>query len=398
MRLVQIERGSPRGERLTTCAVSVVFPCLNEAESVGACVAEAKRRLFEAGLDGEVVVCDNGSTDGSEVIAAVAGALVVRETQRGYGAAIAGGLRVARGDYLVVLDADGSYDLGQIGEMFARLRAGADLVMGDRFRGRIAPGAMPWLHRFVGSPLLSGMLNLFFGTRVGDVHCGLRAFTRDAYERMGLRTTGMEFASEMVARAARIGLRIEAVPVDYHPRAGASKLRRYHDGWRHLRFLLMYSPTWLFLLPSLLMVLVGLGLLAALAIAPFQFAGRQWDMHLSAAASLMTLLGTQLAWLGVSARTVAVRQGFDPDDPVVLAFYRRFTLEIGLGVAAFVLFAGLGLATAVVGYWIGRGFPPLDMIRPLLLAVTLIVVGVQSAFNAFFLSLLGIETQAARAS
>jgi glycosyltransferase involved in cell wall biosynthesis len=375
------------------CDVSIVFPCLNEVQSVASCVLDARQRVADAGLDGEVIVSDNGSSDGSPLAAQGAGAVVVAEAQRGYGAAVAGGVAVARGRSIVMLDADGSYDLRAVGEMIARLEAGADLVMGNRFRGAIGRGAMPWAHRYIGSPVLSALLNLFFGTRVGDVHCGLRAFSRDAYDRMDLRTTGMEFASEMVARAGRLGLRVEEVPVDYHPRTGESKLRRYHDGWRHLRFLLMYSPTWLFLLPSAAMIVLGLGLLIALAISPIHFLGRNWDMHVSALASLLTLVGTQLGWLGISARTVAVRGGFDPDDPVVARFYRTFSLEAGLVVACAIVVSGLVLAGSIVASWVISGFPALDMIRPLILAVTLILVGVQSAFNAFFLSLLAIETR-----
>ena len=253
---------------------------------------------------------------------------------------------------------------------------------------------MPWAHRYIGSPLLSGLLNLFFGTTVGDVHCGMRAFTRDAYHRLALKTTGMEFASEMVARAARIGLNIAEVPVDYHPRAGHSKLRPYRDGWRHVRFLLMYSPTWLYMVPSLFMVLIGFGLLVALAIAPINFLGRMWDMHLAAIASMLCVLATQAAWLGISARTVAVIHGFDPEDRFITGFYERFTLERGLALAMLFVVFGLVIGGWVVLSWAAQGLPQLDQIRPLLLAVTLIIVGVQSSFNAFFLSLLSIETRA----
>lgn len=377
-----------------SCEVSIVFPCLNEAAAVGDCVQDARAHLFETGITGEIIVCDNGSKDGSDLVAARAGARVVHEPGRGYGSALRTGIRAAEGEYIVMLDADGSYDLDAIGSMVAALRSGADLVMGNRFRGRLAPGAMPWLHRYLGSPLLSGLLNLFFGTSVGDVHCGMRAFTRDAYHRLALKTTGMEFASEMVARAARIKLDIAEVPVDYHPRSGESKLRRYRDGWRHLRFLIMYSPTWLYMIPSLVMFAVGIVLLAALAISPLQFLGRVWDMHLAAIASMLCVLGTQAAWLGISARTVAVIHGFDPEDRFITGFYQRFTLERGLALAVAFLVAGLAVGGYVVLKWAADGFPQLDQIRPLLLAVTLVIVGVQSSFNAFFLSLLGVETRA----
>lgn len=376
------------------CEVSIVFPCLNEASSVADCVHNSTEQLEGAGIYGEVIVCDNGSEDGSGLEAARAGARVVRESTRGYGSALRTGIRAARGEYIVMLDADGSYDLGAIAPMVAALRAGADLVMGNRFRGRLAPGSMPWLHQHVGSPLLSWLLNLFFGTSVGDVHCGMRAFTRDAYHRMALKTTGMEFASEMVARAARIKLHVAEVPVDYHPRAGESKLRRYRDGWRHLRFLLMYSPTWLYMFPSILLFVLGFSMLVALAFSPLNFLGRQWDMHLAAVASMLCVLGAQAAWLGISARTVAVIHGFDPEDRFITAFYKRFTLERGLVLALAFLVGGAIVAGWVIWRWASDGFPQLDEIRPLLLGVTLVIVGVQSTFNAFFLSLLGVESRA----
>jgi glycosyltransferase involved in cell wall biosynthesis len=377
-----------------TCEVSIVFPCLNEAQGVADCVREARRHLEAAGIQGEVVVCDNGSTDDSELRASQAGARIVHEERRGYGSALRTGIRAAQGEYILMLDADGSYDLHAIPRMIAALRGGADLVMGNRFRGTMAPGAMPWTHRHIGSPILSGLLNLFFGTSVGDVHCGMRAFTRDAYHRLALKTTGMEFASEMVARGARIGLKIAEVPVDYHPRAGASKLRRYRDGWRHLRFLLMYSPTWLYMIPSVALVLVGLALLGALAISPISFMGRLWDMHVAAIAAMLCVLGTQAAWLGISARTVAVIHGFDPEDKFISDFYKWFSLERGLAFAMLFLLGGVVIGGWVVWRWAAGGFHELDQIRPLLLGVTLVIVGVQSSFNAFFLSLLSVETRA----
>ncbi len=377
-----------------TCEVSIVFPCLNEASGVGDCVQDALAHLDITRISGEVIVCDNGSSDGSEVAAARAGARVVHESSRGYGSALRTGIAAASGEYIVMLDVDGSYDLGAIGAMIAALRSGADLVMGNRFQGRLAPGAMPWAHQYVGSPLLSGLLNLFFGTSVGDVHCGMRAFTRDAYHRLALKTTGMEFASEMVARAARIKLNIAEVPVNYHPRAGASKLRRYRDGWRHVRFLLMYSPMWLYMIPSVLLFGIGFTLLVALAFSPLNFLGRQWDMHLAAISSMLCVLGAQAAWLGISARTVAVIHGFDPEDRFISGFYGRFTLERGLALALAFLLGGVALSSWVVWKWATHGFPQLDEIRPLLLGITLVIVGVQSTFNAFFLSLLGVETRA----
>jgi glycosyltransferase involved in cell wall biosynthesis len=379
-----------------TCQVSIVFPCLNEESSVGECIRAAFHHLDEARLVGEVIVCDNGSRDRSSAIATEAGARVVHQAYPGYGAALAAGIDAARGQYIVMADADGSYDLHVIGEMIDLLESGAELVVGNRFRGQISAGSMPWLHRHVGNPVLSFLLNIFFGTRVGDAHCGLRAFTRDAYARMDLRTTGMEFASEMIVRGARAGLHIAELPVDYHPRVGQSKLRRYRDGWRHLRFLLMYSPTWLFLVPSAVIGMVGLLVLISLAFTRVELLGRYWDMHLSAVASLCTVLAVQVAWLGLSARTVAVLQGLIAEDAFITRFYQRFTLEMGLVGAGGLLLVGLAIMLGVVWQWASQGFPELDAIRVLLLGTTLVIVGVQSAFNAFFLSLLSNGARATR--
>ncbi|MBI2756938.1 MAG: glycosyltransferase family 2 protein [Chloroflexi bacterium] len=380
--------------REAACDVSVVLPCLDEAAAVGTCVRDALAHLEPLDLDVEVVVCDNGSRDSSPDMAEAAGARVVHEPRRGYGSALASGIGAARGRYIVMADADGSYDLSTVSLMLGQLDAGADLVMGNRRRGSIARGAMPWLHRYVGSPLTSLMLRLFFGRNIGDPHCGLRAFTRDAYRRLALQTTGMEFASEMLARAARLNMTIAEIPVNYHPRSGVSKLRSYRDGWRHLRFLLMYSPTWLYMVPSAILAVVGLTLLTVLAMGTFELFGRQWDMHLSAIASMLTVLATQIAWLGISARTLAAVHGFDPPDPFLVGFYRHFNLEKGLLMALAVFATGGALTANVVWSWASSGFPSLDAIRPLLLAVTLIIVGVQCVFNAFFLSLLGVETRA----
>jgi hypothetical protein len=371
------------------CDVSIVLPCQDEEDAVGQCVRDAARCLADAGLRGEVVVCNNASRDRSDVVATTAGGRVVFESLPGYGAALATGFAAARGRYLVMADADGSYDLTAVGPMLALLSNGYDLVVGNRFRGSMERGSMPWMHRYIGSPLLSLLLNLLFGTRVGDVQSGLRAFSREAYARMGLRTTGMEFASEMIVRAAGAGLRIGEVPANYRCRIGDSKLRRYRDGWRHLRFLLMYSPTWLYLLPSAVFGCLGLALLLVLAATRIQFLGRSWDMHLSAVASLVTVLSVQLAWLGISARTFAVIQGFVQQDRLITRFYERFTLEVGLGLSTLLVVGGAAAMFYVVAQWARQGFTDLDAIRPLLLGTTLVIVGVQSAFNAFFLSLLG---------
>src|SRR5436189_6177509 len=260
-----------------TPRVSVVIPCLNEADNIVECVTRAKTVLADKGYNGEVVVADNASDDGSPELAKKAGALVVHEPRRGYGSAYLAGFAAARGQYVVMADADLTYDWNEIPHFVEKLDEGADLVMGDRM-DNIHPGAMPWLHRYVGNPVLSGILNVFFRTGVRDAHCGMRGFRRDVLPQLDLRTTGMEFASEMVIRAAKEGLDIRQFPIEYHPRGGESKLSSFRDGWRHLRFLLVHSPTWLFVIPGTVMSALG-ALIALLVVLRIDVLGRSWDLH-----------------------------------------------------------------------------------------------------------------------
>src|SRR5436190_2696481 len=275
-----------------TPRVSVVIPCLNEADNIVECVTRAKTVLADKGYNGEVVVADNGSDDGSPELAKQAGALVVHEPRRGYGSAYLAGFAAARGDYVIMADADLTYDWNDIPRFIGKLDEGAQLVMGDRM-DNIHPAAMPWLHRYVGNPILSGILNLFFRTGVRDAHCGMRGFRREILPQLDLRTTGMEFASEMVIRASKEHLDIRQVPIEYHPRGGESKLSTFRDGWRHLRFLLVHSPTYLFLIPGLVLLVVG-ALLSGLSIAQVNLAGREWQLHSMIVASLLMIVGTQI--------------------------------------------------------------------------------------------------------
>jgi glycosyltransferase involved in cell wall biosynthesis len=368
--------------------VSVVIPCLNEAASIQRCVQRAARALQDADRLGEVIVADNGSDDGSSDLAEAAGARVVREGRRGYGSAYLAGFAAARGDYIVMADADLTYDFGDIPRFIEKLDDGADLVMGDRMGG-IQPGAMPWLHRYVGNPLLTGILNLFFRTGVRDAHCGMRAVRRDALPRLDLRTTGMEFASEMVIRAGKERLAIEEIPINYHPREGDSKLSSFRDGWRHLRFLLVHSPTWLFIVPGLLMAMLG-ALIALTVVAQIEIFGREWDLHSMVAGALLMIVGTQILALGLCAHAYGT-YFMGERDAWFDRMRARFRLEHGLMLGAALMLTGLVLTGVIVGTWINRGFGALSEERVAVLAAALFIIGVQIFFSSFLLSILGLR-------
>ena len=321
-----------------TLEVSVVIPCLNEAASIEACVDAARSAIDDGNYEGEVVVVDNGSTDGSGEIAAAAGARVIHEPRRGYGNAYLAGLAAADGNYIVMLDADLTYDAAELPRFVQALEDGGDLVLGDRMES-IHPGAMPWLHRHIGNPVLTGLLNRLFGTKVNDAHCGMRALRRDVLPRLDLRTGGMELASEMVIRAAKLKLDIRQFPIEYRPRHGESKLDTWSDGWRHLRFLLIHSPLHLFLLPGAL--LAGLGVLVmAGVLAHVTVLGHQWDIHTLIGGSLLLILGTQVAALGLCALTYGV-YFMGEENPWFERMRARFRLEHGLLLGGVVGVAGL---------------------------------------------------------
>jgi glycosyltransferase involved in cell wall biosynthesis len=368
--------------------VSVVIPCLNEAASIERCVQTASEALSRAGLTGEIVVADNGSEDGSDELATGAGARVIREPRRGYGSAYLAGFEAARGKYIVMADADLTYDFNEIPRFVSLLDDGAELVMGDRM-ANIQPGAMPWLHRYIGNPVLTGILNLFFHTGVRDAHCGMRALRRDVLPRLDLRTTGMEFASEMVIRAAKQDLDIRQIPIEYHPREGESKLSSFRDGWRHLRFLLVHSPTYLFLVPGAFMALVGaLVLLAVLA--QVNFLGRSWDIHTMVAGAMLLIVGSQVLALGFAARAYGVYV-LGEQDPLFEWMRARFRLEHGLLAGGLVFLSGLVVSGVIVGIWADRGFGALSEARLAVLAATLIIIGIQIFFSSFLLSILGLR-------
>ncbi len=368
--------------------MSVVIPCLNEAVSIQRCVQNAAKALRDAGRLGEVIVADNGSDDGSPELAQAAGARVVREPRRGYGSAYLAGFAAARGEYIVMADADLTYDFGDIPRFVEKLDAGADLVMGDRMRG-IQPGAMPWLHRYVGNPVLTGILNLFFRTGVRDAHCGMRAVRREALEQLDLRTTGMEFASEMVIRAGKEQLAIEEISISYHPREGSSKLSSFRDGWRHLRFLLVHSPTWLFIVPGLVMAVLGT-LISLTVLAQIEIFGREWELHSMVAGSLLMIVGTQIVALGLCAHAYAT-YFMGERDAWFDRMRRRFRLEHGLALGAALMLTGLALTGVIVGTWVERGFGALSEERAAVLAAALVIIGVQVFFSSFLLSILGLR-------
>jgi glycosyltransferase involved in cell wall biosynthesis len=368
--------------------VSVVIPCLNEAANIETCVRRAHAALEKADVAGEVLVVDNASEDDSAVLAAGAGARIVHEPRRGYGSAYRAGFSAAQGDYIVMADADLTYDFGEIKRFVEQLDAGAELVMGDRM-DNIQPGAMPWLHRYVGNPILTGILNLFFRTGVSDAHCGMRAVRREVLPRLDLRTTGMEFASEMVIRASKEKLDIREFPIEYHPRGGDSKLSSFRDGWRHLRFLLVHSPTHLFVFPGGAMALLG-AMISLVALLNIEIFGRSWQLHSMLAGALLLIVGTQVVALGLCAHAYGTYFMGDRD-PWFDRMRARFRLEHGLLLGSAITGVGLLVATVIVGIWAHRGFGALSEERLAVLAATLIIVGIQIFFTSFLLSILGLR-------
>jgi glycosyltransferase involved in cell wall biosynthesis len=372
--------------------ISVVIPCLNEEAAVGGVVERAWSGIERSGRTGEVIVVDNGSTDASAAVARAAGATVVHEARRGYGRAYLTGIEAARGDYVVMADADGTYPVDRLGEFVDRLEAGEDLVLGSRFEGTIHRGAMPWSHRWVGNPILTGMLNRLFGIRVSDAHCGMRAVRRSALRRLDLHSTGMEFASEMVFKAFRRKLAVGEIPIDYFPRTGESKLSRYGDAWRHVRFMLLYSPSWLFFLPGFALLILGLGGMIVLASGPVDVFGRTWQIHTMLAFVALTLVGAQVVQLGVFARTYALTH-YGESDALLEPLRRRIHLEHGLLFGVALIVVGAGVLAAVFVRWAHAGFGSLGDEYPTALGVTIGALGVQTIFGSFFIGLLTMRSR-----
>lgn len=373
--------------------LTILMPCLNEAETVAVCIDKARGFLERNGVDGEVLIADNGSTDGSQAIAREHGARVITVDRLGYGAALQGGIEAAEGRFVIMGDADDSYDFSRLEPFLEQLRTGHQLVMGNRFRGGIAPGAMPALHRYLGNPVLSFAGRLFFNSPIRDFHCGLRGFEREAVLGLRLSTPGMEFASEMVVKATLNRLRIAEVPTTLRPdgRGRPPHLRSWRDGWRHLRFLLIFSPRWLFLYPGLTLVVLGMALMVSLVPGPLSLLGISLDIHTMLFAALAILIGYQAIQLGVFSRFYGMRVGLLPEDPLVSRLVEFTTLERGLVVALLLMLGGIAGAVAAVFSWGETQFAALDPqagMRLVIPSATAIALGAQLGFGAFFLGVL----------
>jgi glycosyltransferase involved in cell wall biosynthesis len=394
-RLDGVQTSESRSVELT-----ILMPCLNEAETVATCVRKAQGFLERTGIEGEVLVADNGSSDGSPELAREAGARVVPIAEKGYGSALIGGIDAARGRYVIMADADDSYDFSQLDAFVEGLRAGNTMVIGHRFRGGIRPGAMPLLHRYLGNPALSFAGRLFFSSSVGDFHCGLRGVDRAAALQLRLHAPGMEFASEMIVKATLAGWQVAEVPTVLSPagRSRAPHLRSWRDGWRHLRFLLMMSPRWLMLYPGAF--LIGIGLAAELAIlrGPIVIHGIGFDIHTMLYAAGAIILGVQLVLFSLLARTVGVLKNLLPMSPPLARFLRVFTLERGILLGLLLSLAGLGLAAYSVENWAHArlaALNPATMMRVAIPSVTLMLAGAEIVFASFLLGLIDIRTTSA---
>lgn len=389
----EVGRSEPRsapGVELT-----VLLPCLNEAQTLAACIAKAKCAIEKDQLNAEILIADNGSTDGSQEIAGAAGARVVPVATRGYGSALMAGIAAARGTFVIMADSDDSYDLANLMPFLEKLREGFDLVMGNRFKGGIAAGAMPWLHRYLGTPVLTMLARTFFHTPCWDVNCGMRGFRKEEVAKLGLRSLGMEFASEMLVKSTRFGLRIAEIPTCLFRdgRSTPPHLRTWRDGWRHLRFMLLYSPRWLFLYPGVLLMLLGVFLTAWLLPGPKAFGAAKLDVNTLAYAGMFIFIGYQAITFAVFTKVFAITEGLLPQDDRFNRIFRYVTLETGLVVGGFFMVLGLVVSIVAVEYWKRMGFGPVDPAKTLRLVtpgVVCLTLGFQTILSSFFLSILGM--------
>ncbi len=383
-------------QTMSGLTVTILMPCLNEAETLAICVRQAIGALRDNNVAGEVLVADNGSTDDSQKIATDEGARVVNVPVRGYGAALIAGIEAARGKYILMADADASYHFEHLPRFLPKLDEGYDLVMGNRFSGSIEPGAMPPLHRYLGNPVLSSIGRIFFRIPVRDFHCGLRAFRRDPILALQLRTTGMEFASEMVVKSSLAGLRMTEVPTTLSPdgRSRPPHLRSWRDGWRHLRFLLLFSPRWLFLNPGIITFLVGLAVSFWLLPGPRTVGRWTFDVDTLTYSLGLVLIGAHISVFAVSAKVFGTQEGFLPRNPKFECIFKYINLELGLLFGCALLLAGFGILGYALHIWHDAGFgelSPQRMLRLTLPSATCFMLGVEAIFGSFFLSLLGMN-------
>jgi len=379
--------------------LTVLMPCLNEAETVAKCVEKALRFLGESGIKGEVLVADNGSTDGSIELVQAAGGRVVHVMEKGYGSALQGGIRAAKGQWIIMGDSDDSYDFSAMGGFVDKLKQGFDLVMGCRMPaggGTVLPGAMPWKHRWIGNPVLTAIGRLFFRCPVHDFHCGLRGFTREAFDRMRLQTTGMEFASEMVIKATLLRMRITEVPITLHPdgRSRPPHLRSWRDGWRHLRFMLLYSPRWLFIWPGLILCALGLAGLTVLSFGSITVRGMRFDTNTMLVSAMTLMVGFQVFFSGVFARLYCARHGLLPPEHRFRVLEKAGTLERGVVAGLLLGIAGIAFLATAVWRWRSLGYGEMsypDSLRLVIPAITFISLGAQVVFASFLLSVLQLD-------
>lgn len=378
--------------------LTILMPCLNEAETLEVCIQKAKTFLETSGVAGEILIADNGSTDGSVEIAEKCGARVEHVSEKGYGAALIGGCKAAKGKYVIMGDADDSYDFLNLMPFVEKLREGYDLVMGNRFKGGIAKGAMPPLHRYIGNPVLSFIGRLFFSSDIGDFHCGLRGYDREAMLNLDLQTTGMEYASEMVVKATMYGLKIAEVPTTLSPdgRSRAPHLRSFRDGWRHLKFLLLHSPDWLFLYPGMVFCILGLVITVSLMFGPVTLGGVTFDIHTMLYGSAMIMIGTNMIFFSLFTRIYAIRTRFIPTKENVATRLAGITTEKGAIAGVILTLAGIVMTVLAFMVWKHTAFGdlnPQEMMRMTIPALTLMVVGIEMIFASFFIGILNIKHQ-----
>jgi len=369
--------------------VSIILPCLNEEKALGSCLDEIKKIIKKNKFRAEIIVVDNGSTDNSCKIAKRKKVKLVYELEKGYGATCLKGFESARGKYLFLADADRSYDFNEIPKFIGELKKGYDFVIGDRFKGKIEKGAMPWFHRYIGNPVLSGILRLFFRAKIHDVHCGMRAITKKALLKLNLKATGMEFASEMVIQAIKKDLKIKEIPINYYKRKGASKLKSFQDGWKHLRFMLLYSPLFLFFIPGLIFFLIGAVSILWIYFGSPEIFGIKLQYHPMFLSALLIIIGYQLIIFALFAKTYAITHL--GEKPIFNKFYKYLTIEKAEIVGIIISLLGLIIFTAIFFKWIKTGFGELQEIKNSITALTLIIIGIQTIFSSFMLSILGIK-------